>query len=192
MMKDDPESSSLYIAAAEEIKDSQLRQVILSAIKKTLPRMTAYSKANLGGAVDPLMVLDNVVAAAVKAEVRTPVRDYGPYLFKSFIREARRVLHRATKIEYLAPEELAMHPAASDTSSVEKLEREILTEEALAVLDERTRKICVLWSQRLKPREIAAAVGMSEGAVRKQLARGIERMRRHIQDGRKNEPGPND
>lgn len=118
------------------------------------------------------------------------MQDYGAYLFKSFINEARKLLRRASKIEPLNATELDSQPAGLDASSVERIDAKILTDEALAILDDRTRKICVLWSQGLKPKDIAAVVDMSDWAVRKQLQRGFERMRRFIGEGPKNEPGP--
>jgi DNA-directed RNA polymerase specialized sigma24 family protein len=48
----------------------------------------------------------------------------------------------------------------------------------------------VLWSQGLRHKEIGKVVGMKPKAVQKQLERGIERMRQFIQNGPKNEPGP--
>jgi RNA polymerase sigma factor (sigma-70 family) len=189
-MKDDPDRPPLYVASAEEIKDLRRRQALLEAVKETWPRIAAYSRAELPCTIDRDLLLDHVVSGVVRAETQGRVRDHGAYLFKSFVREARRLLRRSGKFEHLDPAALAVHPAVSDTSVEEKLEAAILTEEALAILDARTRMVCVLWSQGLRHKEIGKVVGMNPKAVQKQLERGIERMRQFIQNGPKNEPGP--
>jgi RNA polymerase sigma factor (sigma-70 family) len=189
-MKDYDESSSPYIMSAEKITDIRRRRAVLRAVGETWPRIQVFSDEVLPDTIDRDIVLDRAAGGMAAAETRAPVQDYGAYLFKSFINEARKLLRRASKLEPLDVTDLDTIPAALDESSVERLDAKILTQEALAVLDDRTRKICVLWSQGLKPKDIAAAVSMSDWAVRKQLQRGFERMRRFIEDGPKNEPGP--
>lgn len=189
-MENDPESCSPYITSAEKITDGERRRDLLRAAGEAWPSIRVYSRAVLPDTVEPDILLDRVVGGVGAAETKAPVEDYGAYLFKSFVHEARKLLRRADKVDALDSAEFDGQPAKSDAEYVEKLEAKILTEEALAVLDDRTRKICVLWSQGLKPKDIAAAVGMKEWAVRKQLERGFERMRRFVEDGPKNEPGP--
>jgi RNA polymerase sigma factor (sigma-70 family) len=189
-MKDYEESSSPYITSAEKITDERRRRAVLRAVGETWSRIQVFSDAVLPDTIDRDILLDRVAGGIGAAETRAQVQDYGAYLFKSFINEARKLLRRASKLEPLDVTEFEANPAALDVSSVERLDAKILTQEALAVLDDRTRKICVLWSQGLKPKDIAAAVGMSDWAVRKQLQRGIERMRQFIQRGPKNESGP--
>ncbi len=188
-MEDDPERPFPYIASAANIKDAKRRRALLRAVGETWPHIQVYADAMLPDTIERDILLDRVAGGVGTAETRAPVQDYGAYLFKSFVNEARKLLRRASKVEALDSAELAGRPT-SDTSCVEKLDAKILTEEALAILDDGTRKICVLWSQGLKPKEIAAAVGASDWAVRKQLQRGFERMRQFIQNGPKNEPGP--
>lgn len=189
-MEYDAERPSPYIASAESIKDDQRRRALLRAVGETWPRIQVYSDAVLPDTVDRDILLDRVVGGVGAAETRAPVQDYGAYLFKSFVNEARKLLRRSSKLERLDSAALAGQSATSNASSVERLEAKILSEEALGILDDRTRKICVLWSQGLKPKDIAAAVGMSDWAVRKQLQRGFERMRQFVGGGPKNEPGP--
>jgi RNA polymerase sigma factor (sigma-70 family) len=189
-MKGDPDRPPLYITSAEEIQDLRRRRALLEAVNDAFPRIAAYARAELPCTIEEDLLLDRVAGDVAKAETRGPVRDQGAYLFKSFVREARRLLRRSGKFEHLDPASLAVHPAVSDTSVEEKLEAAILTDEALSVLDARTRMICVLWSQGLSHKDIGDAVGMKPKAVQKQLERGIERMRRFIQNGPKNEPGP--
>jgi RNA polymerase sigma factor (sigma-70 family) len=189
-MKDDPDRPPLYLTSAQEIKDPRRRQALLDVVNETLPRIFAYSRAELPSTIEQDLLLDRVVGDVSRAETQGPVRDHTAYLFKSFVREARRLLRRSGKFEHLDPAALAVHPAVSDTSVEGKLEAAILTDEALAILDARTRMICVLWSQGLRHKEIGDVVGMKPKAVQKQLERGIARMRQFIQNGPKNEPGP--
>ena len=134
------------------------------------------------------MVLDGVVDAALEANRKEQIRDFGPYLFKSFVRRARLLLQRGQRVEYLDPEDLAALNAASDTSFVENLERHIQLEEALSMMDDGTRTIYSMRVQGLTLRQIGARLGMSEDAARKDFARGIERIKRRIAEGPKNDP----
>lgn len=188
-MKDEPVSPPLWVAAAQKIQDNQLREHVVRAAQQNWPRMVAYSKMRLDGAVDPAMVLDDVVDAALEANRREHIRDFGPYLFKSFVRKAKLILQRSQRVEYLDPEDLAALNSASDTSFVEDLERHIALEGAVSLMDEDTRAIYSMRVHGLTLKEIGARLGMSEDAVRKDFARGIERVKRLIQEGPEN--GPN-
>lgn len=187
-MKEDSVSSPLWVAAAQKIQDRDLRQTVVQAAQQNWPRMVAYSKVRLGGAVDPAMVLDGVVDAALEANRKEHIRAFGPYLFKSFVRKVKLLMQRSQRLEYLDPEDLAALNSTSDTSFVEDLERHIELEEAVNMMDERTRTIYSMRVQGLTLKEIGARLGMSEDAVRKDFTRGVERVKRLIQEGPKNEP----
>ncbi|HEV2416327.1 MAG TPA: sigma-70 family RNA polymerase sigma factor [Terriglobia bacterium] len=188
-VKEDPVSPPLWVAAAQKIQDRELRQTVVQAAQRNWPRMVAYSKAQLEGAVDPAMVLDGVVDAALEANRKKQIRDFGPYLFKAFVRRAKLLLQRGQRVEYLDPEDLAALNSASDASFVENLEHHIQLEEAVSMMDEGTRAIYSMRVQGLSLRQIGARLGMSEDAVRKDFARGgIERVKRRIAEGPKNDP----
>lgn len=188
-MKEDSVSPPLWVAAVQKIQDSELRQSVVQAAQQNWPRMVAYSKVRLDGAVDPAMVLDGVVDAALEANRREQIRDFGPYLFKSFVRRAKLLMHRSQRVEYLDPADLAGLNSASDTSFVEDLERHIQLEEAVSMMDADTRAIYSMRVQGLTLKEIGVRLGMSEDAVRKDFTRGVERVKRLIQEGPEN--GPN-
>ena len=188
-MKEDSVSPPLWVGAAQKIQDRELRENVVRAAQQNWARMVAYSKVRLDGAVDPAMVLDGVVDAALEANRREHIRDFGPYLFKSFVRKAKLILQRSQRVEYLDPEDLAALNSASDTSFVEDLERHIQLEEAVSMMDEGTRTIYSMRVQGLTLREIGVRLGMSEDAVRKDFTRGIERVKRLIEEGPKD--GPN-
>lgn len=187
-MKEDSVSPPLWVAAAQKIQDRELRHTVVRAAQRNWPRMVAYSKAQIEGVVDPAMVLDGVVDAALEANRQEPIRDFGPYLFKSFVRRAKLLLQRRQRVEYLDPEDLAKLNSASDTSFVDDLERHIQLEEAVGKMDEDTRTIYSMRVQGLTLREIGARLGISEDAVRKDFARGIERVKRLMEEGPKNDP----
>jgi len=187
-MKEDPVSPPFWVAAAQKIQDRELWENVVRAAQENWPRMVAYSKVRLGGAVDPAMVLDGVVDAALEANRKEQIRDFGPYLFKSFVRKAKLLLQRSQRVEYLDPKDLAALNSASDTSFVADLERHIQLEEAVSMMDEDTRAIYSMRVQGLTLKEIGARLGMSEDAVRKDFERGIERVKRLIQEGPKDDP----
>jgi DNA-directed RNA polymerase specialized sigma24 family protein len=179
-----------YITSAGSIKDTQRRRSLLRAVTDTWPWFETWLGAELPDTVDGDIFMDEVAGKIGAFETGEPVQNYRAYLLKSLVHEAKKLLQRAGRFENLDPAELALHGAASDVSVPGTLEKKILTKEALAILDDQTREICVLWSQGFKPKEIAAIVGMGEWAVRKRLARGIEQMRQFIQQAPKSEAGP--
>jgi RNA polymerase sigma factor (sigma-70 family) len=187
-MDDEPKGSPFQKSDAEEMKREQPLWSVLRAAEQVLPRILAYSNVKLDDGIDAAMVRDLVVDAAMNAKREGPVRDYQQYLFKSFVRKAVRVLRRASKMEYRDPEDLAS--IASDPAFVEKLDRKIQLEEAIALMDDKTREIYALETQGYKFKEIGSILGMSEDAVRKHYKRGVERVKRLTQEGPKNEPGP--
>lgn len=187
-MKEDPVSPPLWVAAAQKIQDRELRQNVIQAAQQNWPRMVAYSKVRLDGAVDPAIVLDGVVDAALEANRKEQIRDFGPYLFKSFVRRAKLLFERSQRVEYLDPEDLAALNSASDTSFVEDLERHIQLEQAVSMMDDDTRAVYSMRVQGLTFSQIGASLGVSEDAVRKDFTRGVERVKRLIEEGPKNEP----
>jgi RNA polymerase sigma factor (sigma-70 family) len=191
-MDDERVTPPVWIAAAGKGEDSNLRRTLLHAVEQAWPDMLAYSKANLHGAVEPEVVLDRVVDAALRAEIKRPVEDYKAYLFKSFVHKATRLLRRAARFEYLDEDALAEHNRMAEADFPQELERQLQLQEAIRLMDDRTREIYVLSVQGYTLREIAASLKISEEAVRKQYARGVDRVRRIIQQQPRNEPGPND
>src|SRR5579885_1871872 len=115
-MKEDSVSPPLWVAAAQKIQDRELRRTVVEAAQQNWPRMVAYSKVRLGGAVDPAMVLDGVVDAALEANRKEQIRDFGPYLFKSFVRKAKLLLQRRQGVEVVDVKDRGAVGCAADAS----------------------------------------------------------------------------
>ena len=82
--------------------------------------------------------------------------------------------HEAAKTD----EELEAVAGFAEVGSAANIERLILVREALALLDERKRKMLILESQGYGAREIAQLVGMSEENVYTTLHRAREKVRK--------------
>jgi RNA polymerase sigma factor (sigma-70 family) len=122
----------------------------------------------------------DVVSAAVLACIFSKgwprVENPRAYLFRGVLNEARR-LHRATS-RRLVREQRAALPSAVDPPDVRP---EILA--AVMELSIRQRAVTVLtyWSD-LDPSSVALLLGISEGSVRRHLARARSRLKERLDD----------
>jgi Sigma-70, region 4 len=170
----------LWLSSAQKIEDAKLRSEVASAADRSWQRWTEDSESDGVEATVAIAALDHAVGAAVAAGRTTAVRDPEAFLFKSLLRKARKLLRREQRIEYRDFGELAKLDIPTDANFVESLERWIQVKEFMALMDERTRTIFVMDCQGFARHETARVLGMSEDAVRKSFARGVERLRRLI------------
>jgi DNA-directed RNA polymerase specialized sigma24 family protein len=189
-MDEEPQRSLLWIPGAQRIKDAGLREKVVRAAERAWSRVLASSDARLYEAVDASQILDQVVDGAITAHGKDGVRDFESYLFVGLVRKAAKLFRRERKVEYRSPQDLAALPQTVDTDWVPKLETDLQVKELVNLMDERTRCIYVMRSQGHSPKEIKKVLGMTEAAVRMSFDRGIARVRRRIEAGKKTKPGP--
>lgn len=93
------------------------------------------------------------------------------YLYRAVLNEVR-MRHRST----LRRRARELRAAAPEATFDPEVRPEVL--EAMSVLSTRQRAVVILtyWED-LTPREVAARIGVSEGAVRRHLARGRSKLR---------------
>ena len=179
-MQDDSDLPPFWLSSAERIEDPELRAEVVRAARRNWPRWTAYAESRGVEATDAGVVLDEAVDAALTARRTAEVRDVDAYLFKAFFRKVRRLVRRKQRIEYRDPGELVDLKAAADSEFVQDLELRIQVEELMDLMDERTRSIFLMKCHGFSRQETARAVGLTEEAVRKAYARGVEKLRRIV------------
>ena len=179
-MQYDSDVPPLWLASADEIKDPQLRADMVRAVQRNWCRWVTYAQNRGVEAVDANAVLESAFDAVAKAHRAERVENAEGYLFKAFLRAARRLLRRARRVEYHDPDDLANLTATIDSDAARRLELQVETKELMNLMDDRMRMIFVMECQGFSRREIARVLGMSEDAVRKTFSRGIQKLRRLI------------
>ncbi|MFE6887768.1 RNA polymerase sigma factor [Streptomyces sp. NPDC057694] len=138
--------------------------------------------------VDDLSTAEDVVQDAFTALYRrhgeriTEVDNALGYLRTSVVNTARSVLRRRRTARAWTPPPAGAAPSAEDSVVLDEAHREVLA--ALARLTPRRREVLVLryWAE-LSEAEIAAALGISKGAVKSNASRALDALER-ILEGR--------
>jgi RNA polymerase sigma-70 factor (ECF subfamily) len=111
--------------------------------------------------------------------LETPPANPKPWLFAvalNLVRdEGRRATRQGRKLELLKGE-TAGHAAPGPDAELERQEKVEMVRAALAALSERDREALLLKAEGFRYDEIAAALGMAEGAVGTTLARARRRL----------------
>jgi RNA polymerase sigma-70 factor (ECF subfamily) len=178
--------------------DAAARQVLLGRHRDRLRRMVAVRlDPRLAPRVDPSDIVQEALAdAALHLEryLREPPLPFYPWLrqfaWERLVKAHRHHLHArrrtVTREEPMPlPDEsvqrLARRLLAGDTSPSRRLirdERRAELRTALAALDTRDREVLVLRHlEQMETAEIAAVLGLSEGAVRTRQYRALLRLR---------------
>lgn len=124
----------------------------------------------------------DLVSVAVHRAVHSPgwaqVRDVGAYLTTTLVNESKQ--HHRERSRRRDREERALRLAATDGRAVE-LPLELDVHRALAALSPQQRAVVYLayWEDRTIP-AIAEQLAVSEGTVRKQLARAKKTLKGHL------------
>lgn len=136
--------------------------------------LVRYATALVGPADAPDVVVDAVVAAFESLAWPT-VENQRAYLY-------RAVLNRSLSVRRSDARRVARELRAVGSESVAAGESSVDAQRALANLSPQQRAVIYLtyWED-LTPVQIAALLGVSEGTVRKQLARAREQLRRILQ-----------
>ncbi|HEX5503533.1 MAG TPA: sigma-70 family RNA polymerase sigma factor [Thermomicrobiales bacterium] len=177
----DEEAALVRAARAEPAAFGALYQ-------RYLPRVYGYLRARAASDDDAADLTQQVFLRALEAlpAYRERGLPFAAWLFR-IARNAATDAHRrrrATVPWDALP--AALQPAASDDPEAGALRREALGQlgAALAALDPDKRELLALrFAARLTAREIAAVVGKSEGATKKQLARTLHALKEHYREG---------
>lgn len=136
--------------------------------------LVRYATALVGPADAPDVVVDAVVTAFESLAWPT-VENQRAYLY-------RAVLNRSLSVRRSDARRVARELRVAGSESVAAGESSLDAQRALANLSPQQRAVVYLtyWED-LTPAQVAALLGVSEGTVRKQLARAREQLRRILQ-----------
>ena len=136
--------------------------------------LVRYATALVGPADAPDVVVDAVVTAFASPGWPS-VENQRAYLY-------RAVLNRSLSMRRSDARRVAREERVATSDSVVAGESSVDAQRALAVLSPQQRAVVYLtyWDD-LTPTQVAALLGVSEGTVRKQLARAREQLRRILQ-----------
>jgi RNA polymerase sigma factor (sigma-70 family) len=125
----------------------------------------------LVGPSDASDVVSGAIASCIGLQAWESVREPRSYMFRCVLNEARQT--RRSELRRRAREARAVVPSVAQSSDVRP---EILA--ALAVLSVRQRAVIVLtyWDD-LAPATVASRLGITEGSVRRHLARARKQLR---------------
>ena len=136
--------------------------------------LVRYATVLVGPADAPDVVVDALVAAFASPGWPS-VENQRAYLY-------RAVLNRSLSMRRSDARRVAREERVATSDSVVAGESSVDAQRALAVLSPQQRAVVYLtyWDD-LTPTQVAALLGVSEGTVRKQLARAREQLRRILQ-----------
>jgi len=136
--------------------------------------LVRYATALVGPTDAPDVVTDAVMAAFASPGWPS-VENQRAYLY-------RAVLNRSLSMRRSDARRVAREERVAASDSVVARESSVDAQRALAVLSPQQRAVVYLtyWDD-LTPTQVAALLGVSEGTVRKQLARAREQLRRILQ-----------
>lgn len=140
--------------------------------ERVAPELIRFATA-LVGRVDAPDVLSGAIVKALATPAWPAVTDRRAYLYRSVYNEAQTWLRRAGRRPVL---EARAARATPDRWELPALRPDV--RDAVAALSVRQRAVIVLtyWAD-LDPRSIAERLGISEGSVRRHLARARARLR---------------
>ena len=150
-------------------------------VRRHEPRLRAYlARRAPADAVDDL--LSDVMLVAWRRRDELP-RDPLPWLFgvaaKTLSTQWRTEARRDALVELVASQSVAPQPSVD--AEIRRREQQRALAAALGALEERDRELLLLrfWDE-LRPREIAAVLGLPSVTVRARLHRATVRLHRHL------------
>ena len=141
----------------------------------------AYAARYLGDTALAAEIVEGVVHSAAKAHPHKPIKNPDSYVLSGIVRRVKRLLARERRIEYRGSlEELEGLTGAWDTSWVAELDKRILVQELVDLMDTETRDLFFKWVRGDEWEEIAGDLGISANAAQHRLRYGIEKARERV------------
>lgn len=136
---------------------------------------------HLGDGLQGEEILEDVLQAAAVAATRGRIEKPERYLLRGVVRRIRDLLSHRPQIEYVgsAPD-LDAVAEASGRSWGNEVERRILIEELIALMDDETREIHFRRARGDRWNTIAADLGISADAAEERFRYGLEKVRTRI------------
>jgi RNA polymerase sigma factor (sigma-70 family) len=155
----------------DEADVAELGSDVAELYERLAPELIRFATA-LVGSVDAADVLSAAVVKVLASPSWAGVTNHRAYLHRAVYNEARRWLRRAAQRR-----SLEARSSAVDRWELPTLRLDV--RHAVAALSVRQRAVIVLtyWAD-LDPRQVGERLGISEGSVRRHLARARARLRK--------------
>ena len=155
----------------DEADVAELGSDVAELYERLAPEVIRFATA-LVGSVDAADVLSGAVVKVLASPSWAGVTNHRAYLHRAVYNEARRWLRRAAQRR-------SLEARASVVDRWELPTLRLDVRHAVAALSVRQRAVIVLtyWAD-LDPRHVAERLGISEGSVRRHLARARARLRK--------------
>lgn len=161
------------------------------AARRTRAKANRYAARLLGDGLEGEEILEDVLQSAVAAASHSKIERPEGYLFRGVVRRIHDLLLRKAPVEYVgsAPDLDALSLVRGRGSGHE-IERNLLIQEIIALMDEETREVHFRRTRGDRWSSIAADLGITKAAAEERFRYGIEKVRaRVLGSGRAKEAG---
>jgi len=154
---------------------------LVEAARRTRPTAIRYAARYLGDGLQGEDILEDVLRSAAVVASRGTIEKPDRYLLRGVVRRIRDLLSRRPQIEYVgsAPDLDALAEARGGSWGNE-VERNLLIEEVISLMDEETRDIHFRRARGDRWNTIAADLGISADAAEERFRYGLEKVRSRI------------
>jgi DNA-directed RNA polymerase specialized sigma24 family protein len=135
----------------------------------------------LGDSARASEIVEEVAYSAAKAREQRKIKNPDSYLFSGVVRKVRRLLEKDSRVEYIGSStELAGLETTRDDESPARLEKHILANEVMDLVNEHERDILLRWSRGDEWDEIAEDLGTTVNGAQCRLCRALEKARERV------------
>ena len=171
---------------AQAASSAQVREFVIDAFDRYERKLTAYALKYYGGAQGNLHAArDAVQFTFMKLCQQSPTaiaHKLAPWLYTVCRNRILDDLAKQNKQRFVADFDLGASQIETDFDPADVCQRNELFDRLPSVLDSlpvSEREVVELWSEGLKPKEIAEVLGRPPGTIRVQLHRAIQSMKQH-------------
>jgi len=145
----------------------------------------------LGDSARASEIVEEVAYSAAKAREQGEIKNPDSYLFSGVVRKVRRLLEKDSRVEYIGSStELAGLETTRDDESPSRLEKHILANEVMDLVNEHERNILLRWSRGDEWDEIAEDLGTNVNGAQCRLRRALEKARERVLGSKKTNRKP--
>ncbi len=159
---------------------------LIAAAERNWKRVLAYARRlGLDGstAADELERAVHSLSCTMERhpQMRMRIRNLDDYVFWAVAHRLNRSAGREPRIVYVGSlNDLSVFPSARDSSSVTRLENELLFKESAGLMSEKTRCFCTLQAMDWSWDAIGKLFGISANAAQVEFHRGLEKARKRL------------
>jgi len=157
------------------------RERLEEAARRTREKANRYAARHLGDGLQGEEILDDVLQSAIAAASRNKIERPEGYLFRGVVRRVWDLLAHKPRVEYVGSSpDLDAVSRSGIGSSADEVERNLLVQEVIALMDDETRLIYFRRSRGDLWNTIAADLQTSEAAAQERFRYGIEKVRARV------------